>query len=100
MAKKIRQELEVSFGHEYALFLTLMGNIRKELLLSGHAPDEHKQIFNTLIDRGILELIKDNSKKTIDSILCDVLKKKCSYKNLVSTDYISTDHIYWGRDKQ
>jgi precorrin-2 dehydrogenase / sirohydrochlorin ferrochelatase len=94
MAKKIRQELEHSFGPEYALFLTLMGNIRKELLLSGHAPDEHKQIFNTLINKGILELIKDNSEKTIDSILCDVLKKKYSYKNLVSTD-----HIYLGRDK-
>ncbi len=100
MAKKIRQELEDSFGPEYALFLTLMGNIRKELLLSDHAPDVHKQIFHTLIDKGILQLIKENSEKTIDSILCDVLKKKYSYKNLVSTNYILTDHIYLGRDKQ
>jgi len=93
MAKKIRQDLEDSFGPEYALFLTLMGNIRKELLLSGHAPDVHKQIFNTLIDMGILELIKDNKKKNIDSILCDVLKKKYSYNNLVSTDnnYLEKD---------
>ena len=93
MAKKIRQELEDSFGPEYALFLILMGNIRKNLLLSGHAPDDHKQIFHTLIDRGILQLIKENSEKKIDSILCDVLKKVYSYKNLVSTDYLATDHI-------
>jgi precorrin-2 dehydrogenase/sirohydrochlorin ferrochelatase len=94
MAKKIRQDLKHSFGPEYAQFLTLVGNIRKKLLLSGHSPDDNKQVFHTLIDKGVLELIKKNDENTIDSILCDVLGEKHSYKNLVSKDFIS-----WRRDK-
>jgi precorrin-2 dehydrogenase/sirohydrochlorin ferrochelatase len=86
MAKKVRLELEQSFGPEYEHFLTLMGNIRKKILLSRHASDDNKLIFHTLIDKGILRLIKENDEKTIDSILCDVLGKDYSYKNLVSTD--------------
>ncbi len=94
MAKTIKKELEHSFGPEYAQFLTLMGNIRKKLLLSNHTSHDNKQIFHTLIDKGVLRLIKENDKKTIDSILCDVLGEKYSYENLVSKDFIS-----WRRDK-
>ena len=82
MAKKIRKELELNFGHEYELFLTLMGNIRKKLLSSCHAPDDHKQIFNTLINKGILNLIKKNDEKQINLILCNVLGENYLYNDL------------------
>ncbi|MCP4669668.1 MAG: bifunctional precorrin-2 dehydrogenase/sirohydrochlorin ferrochelatase [Desulfobacula sp.] len=94
MAKKIRQELEHSFGHEYVQFLTLMENIRKERLISGHASHDNREVFHTIIDKGILELIKEKDEKKIDSILRDVLGEKYSYKNLVSKDFIS-----WRSDK-
>ena len=83
MAKKIRQELEQKFGPEYELFLILMGNIRKKLLSAGHAPEDHKKIFNTLINKGILDLIKENDEKKINLILCDVLGKNYLYHDLV-----------------
>ncbi len=85
MAKKIRQELELTFGMEYAQFLTIMGNIRKKLLSSGHAPDDHRQIFHTLIDRGILNLIKNRDIKKIDPVLHDTLGKTYSYQDLISS---------------
>ncbi len=85
MAKRIRQDLENQFGPEYAPLLGLMGNVRKKLLSSGHAPDEHKEIFNTLIDKGILELIKANDEININAVLCDVLGSKYSYQDLVSS---------------
>ena len=85
MAKRIRQDLENQFGPEYAPLLGLMGNVRKKLLSSGHAPDEHKVIFNTLIDKGILELIKANDEISINAVLCDVLGSKYSYQDLVSS---------------
>ncbi len=85
MAKRIRQDLENQFGVEYAQLLGLMGNVRKKLLSSGHAPDEHKEIFNTLIDKGILELIKANDEININAVLCDVLGSKYSYQDLVSS---------------
>ncbi len=88
MAKKIRQELEHFFGPEYAQFLTLMGNIRKKILLSDHSPDNNRQVFHTLIDKGVLELIKNNDEKEIDSILRDVVGAKFSYKKLISKNLL------------
>lgn len=85
MAKKIRQDLEHRFGPEYAKLLQLMGNIRKKLLSSGHAPDDHKQVFHTLIGKGILELIEANDEMNINAVLCDVLGKEYTYQNLVSS---------------
>lgn len=84
MAKKIREDLEHCFGFEYAPFLTLMANIRKRLLLSEHDPDGHKQIFHTLIEKGVLELIKDKNEKKINLILYDVLGKRYLYQDLIS----------------
>lgn len=83
MAKKIRQELEVYFGPEYEKFLLLMGNIRKKLLSSGHAPDEHKKIFHALIERGGLELIREDNEIKINKVLSDILGGNDSYQDLV-----------------
>ncbi|MCD4718723.1 MAG: bifunctional precorrin-2 dehydrogenase/sirohydrochlorin ferrochelatase [Desulfobacula sp.] len=85
MAKKIRQDLENYFGPEYAQLLGLMGNIRKKLLSSGQASNENKAIFHTLIEKGILELIKANDEININAVLCDVLGRKYSYQDLVSS---------------
>lgn len=85
MAKKIRQDLEHQFGPEYEQFLILMGKIRNRLLSSGHAPDEHKQLFNALIDKGILEQIKANDEININLILSDVLGKEYRYQDFVSS---------------
>lgn len=85
MAKKIRQDLEHQFGPEYAKLLQVMGNVRKRLLVSGHAPDEHKQVFHTLIEKGVLELIQANDEININAVLCDVLGKEYTYQDLVST---------------
>jgi precorrin-2 dehydrogenase/sirohydrochlorin ferrochelatase len=84
MAKKIREDLEHCFGFEYAHFLTLMANIRKKLLLSERDPDGHKQIFQTLIEKGVLKLIKDKNVKKINSILYDVLGERYLYQDLIS----------------
>ena len=62
-AKKLRKELEKSFGDEYALFLTLMGEIRKKLLSTEHAPEAHKPLFEKLIHTNLLEMIKNNETK-------------------------------------
>lgn len=84
MAKKIRQDLECQFGPEYAKLLQLMGNIRKRFLASGHAPDENKAIFHTLIEKGLLELIKANDEMKINAVLGEVLGKGFTYQDLVS----------------
>jgi len=86
LAKKLRKALEDQFGDEYADFLTLMGIIRKKLLRGSHRPEAHKHLFNELIDRGLLEMIRDGRKADIDQLLSNVLGKEFEYDALMKSN--------------
>ena len=85
MAKRLRKHLSEQFGPEYIDFLRLMGNLRMELLSREHAPEAHKQIFEQLIDAGMLDLIRARRIEKIDELLQGVLGKDFSYARLMST---------------
>lgn len=85
-AKKLRKDLEVQFGDEYTMFLRLMGGIRSVLLREKHAPEEHKPIFNQIIQSGIIDLIKTKQTKEIDTLLLDILGEGFFFDDLVGLD--------------
>jgi len=85
LAKKLRIELEEQFGNEYAELLRLMGAIRKKLLSKKHEPEAHKQLFEKLISRGLLDMIRGNRKDEIDSLLCEVLGEGFRFDELMRT---------------
>jgi len=72
-ARRLRKQLEVQFGPEYAGFLKLMGTVRKILLKQTRDPEAHRRVFESLIDQGLLECIRDGDKAQIDNILISVL---------------------------
>ena len=72
-AKKLRKQLEAEFGDEYAEFLNLMGAIRKKLLSEDHEPEAHKHLFEQLIERNLVQMIKDGDTENINSLLLEVL---------------------------
>ncbi len=84
-AKRLRLELEKQFGNEYTDFLKLMGAIRKKLLSAKHAPEAHKHLFEQLIDRGLLGLIRAGEPDAIDALLLDVLGPGYLFKELMAT---------------
>lgn len=83
LAKKLRQELEKQFGSEYGEFLKLMGAVRKRLLSQKHEPEAHKHIFEQLIDRGLLNLVKEGNKDAVNALLLDVLGEGYLFENLI-----------------
>jgi precorrin-2 dehydrogenase/sirohydrochlorin ferrochelatase len=83
-AKKLRKDLEKEFGNEYAEFLTLMGEIRKKLLAEKHEPEAHKPLFEQLINKGLVEMIKDNNKEAINLLLFEILGEGYNYEALMS----------------
>ncbi len=83
-AKKLRQDIEKQFGEEYALFLELMGSIRKKLLMEKHEPEAHKHLFETLIRGGLLEMVTENKKESINILLKETLGKGFEYDELIS----------------
>jgi len=72
-AKKLRKDLEMEFGEEYAEFLQLMGAIRQKLLSEKHEPEAHKHLFETLINRGLVDMVKHRRTDEMNSLLLETL---------------------------
>jgi len=85
LAKKLRMELEEQFGNEYAELLRLMGAIREKLLSQKHEPEAHKHLFEQLISRNLVDMIRNNRKEEIDSLLCEVLGEGFRFDDLMQT---------------
>ena len=86
-AKHLRKKLEKAFGEEYIDFLKLMRRVRKILLDTGHAPEEHKPLFEQLINNGLLDLVRENKTAEINRLLHetvgDLLGDHCDYEKLM-----------------
>lgn len=82
-AKHLRRQLTEQFGPEYGQMLELMGAIRQRLLAAEHAPEQHKPLFEQLIRRGLLELIKARDQRGIDALLQEVLGPEFVYEKLM-----------------
>jgi len=89
-AKKIRKDLEKVFGSEYAEFLKLMGNIRNKLLSEDHEPEAHKHLFEQLIKRDLVKLIKDRNIAAVNSLLLDILGKGYIFDELMANEPTSS----------
>jgi precorrin-2 dehydrogenase len=81
-AKKLRKQLEAQFGGEYAEFLDLMGAIRKKLLSKDHEPEAHKHLFEQLIQKDLVQMLKNADTENINALLLDVLGEGYDFKTL------------------
>jgi precorrin-2 dehydrogenase/sirohydrochlorin ferrochelatase len=73
MAKRMGKELSRQFGPEYGALLTLMGAVRARLLARKHAPEEHKPLFEELLDGGLLDMVRQGDEEAADALLARVL---------------------------
>jgi precorrin-2 dehydrogenase/sirohydrochlorin ferrochelatase len=86
-AKKMRLELEKQFGEEYAEFLRVMRAVREQLLIQKeNEPEAHKPIFEKLIDKGLLEMIRNGKKEDANHLLFKVLGKGYSLDSLIKKE--------------
>jgi len=85
-AKFMRRKMQEQFGPEYGTFLNLMGAIRRNLLAETHAPEAHKPIFEELIERELLELIRMDDRSGIDALLAEVVGPDYTYERLMTAD--------------
>ena len=83
-AKKLRKDLEKEFGNEHAEFLKLMGTIRKKLLSDDHKPEAHKHLFEQLIERDLINMIKARQTENIDSLLFEILGEGYIFDELMA----------------
>ncbi len=73
LAARIRRDLENSYGPEYARFVAMMADIRKEIVFSSDDSAEHKKIFEKLLGRDILDCIKECQWERLEELLQAIL---------------------------
>lgn len=82
-AKKMRQDLEKEFGEEYDEFLQLMGALRKKALSEKHEPEAHKHLFEQLINRGLIDMIRNHDEERINSLLLEIFGQGYRFEELM-----------------
>ena len=73
MAKRIRRELQDSFGEEYASLLTLMGRIRPLMLGLGLETKDNTAVFRRLVNSSLLDAMKAHKLDDAGEILKESL---------------------------
>ena len=82
-AKKLRKDLEKQYGEEYGILIRMMGAIRSRLLKESHEPEAHKHIFEDLIEKDLVNMIRDNETDRINSVLFSILGEGYSFDDLI-----------------
>lgn len=72
LAAKIREELEMSYGPEYAELIKILGRVREKLLTEKANNQYNKQILRTLLEHDLSALLKRGDHTEIDRILGSV----------------------------
>ena len=89
LAKKVREALEESFGHEYESFLALMGKLREEIRSQRLSQDENRRIFHELVNSPILEAIARKDWTRVATILNGIIPGRLSSKDVM--DYLEVE---------
>jgi len=82
-ARKVRVELERHFGEEYGFFLTLMGNLRKEIMRLGLSQEENKRAFEELVYSDLLQAIREKEWDLASQIIEKVLGRPVSKNQIL-----------------
>ncbi|MEF2229550.1 MAG: bifunctional precorrin-2 dehydrogenase/sirohydrochlorin ferrochelatase [Pseudodesulfovibrio sp.] len=69
MAKRIRKELQESFGEEYASLLSLMGRVRPLMLGLGLKTADNTAVFRRLVDSNLLDAMRTRDLDEVGEIL-------------------------------
>ena len=83
LAARIRKELEVSYGPEYEMLVSLMADIRKEVFAFSDKPGEHKQMFEKILDSDILNCIRQKQWDKLSKLLQTILPARIDFVKLV-----------------
>ena len=72
LAKKLREDMEASFGPEYGIFLEIMGELRKAAIAGGCPSEDNKKMFELLVKSDILRLIREKNREGVRICIRDI----------------------------
>jgi len=69
LAKRIRQDLEHSFGPEYEVALRLLGRLRESFRQQCMPTEERQRIFGALVDSALIDYLRHGQHAAVDRLL-------------------------------
>ncbi len=73
LARRIREDLERSFGPEYAALTRIMASLRRAVLAMGRTSEENKGLFLRIVDSDVLDALRHNDRERVVSSLRGLL---------------------------
>jgi len=73
LASRIRKQLETQFGPEYSGVVGLLRLVRDEIVVDGEEQSIHSQLFHTLLDRGVVEMVLESRWFDLQMLLLEEL---------------------------
>lgn len=71
MARKVRLDIESMLTPEYEKAIAIFSKLRRRLERSGWTYDRRKEIFERLLDEGILNCLRDGDGAAVDRLLSE-----------------------------
>ena len=84
LAARIRKELELQYGEEYGLLLSLMAAVRKQVIASSDDQIRHKLLFEKLLGSDILSSIKTANWQQLQVTLRTILPPDVDVESLIT----------------
>jgi precorrin-2 dehydrogenase len=73
MAKRIRRDLEATFGDEYAAALVVLRRLRERLRTASWSPGERRRIFTALVESPLVDLLRQGKHAEVDRLLANTV---------------------------
>jgi len=74
LARKVRGDLERTYGPEYAVFLEKMANLRRRLVQDVAAENVRRNIYQAVVDSDVLYLLKAGQVHEADQRIAEIVK--------------------------
>ena len=74
LAGRVREELERTYGPEYAVFLEKMALLRRRLLQEVPNEEDRRKVFQALVDADILYLLRAGQVHEADHRIAEIVK--------------------------
>jgi precorrin-2 dehydrogenase/sirohydrochlorin ferrochelatase len=84
VARKLREELEKTYGPEYGILLDIMGILREKMINRGESPEDNKDVFESVFDSGIITNIRKEEWGRVKETLYDLTREEVDVDAIVA----------------
>jgi len=83
LARRLRMMISTAVGDEYAILSMILGKIRPFVLSQEGGHENHKRVFDILVDSQLIDAIRDGDRQLIDTILFEALGTHIDLKGIL-----------------